>query len=118
MAFEQAGVAYLDAVNGIARPGADETYVVYRTEKNSPFVAEFLIFRDHTQANPIFLVSADGVNYTELAMNTVRYEDKNRSIWQELGIGEFVRNDRFCCTECPKVVNITIKKTYAVALGE
>lgn len=50
--------------------------------------------------------------------NTVRYEDKNRSIWQELGIGEFVRNDRFCCPECPKVVNITIKKTYAVALGE
>ena len=48
--------------------------------------------------------------------NTVRYEDKNREIWQNKGIGEFVRNDRFCCSENPKEVEITIKKTYKICL--
>lgn len=48
--------------------------------------------------------------------NTLRYEDKNRSLWQEKQIGEFVRNDRFCCADKPKFVEITIRKTYIVQL--
>lgn len=49
--------------------------------------------------------------------NTLRYEDKNRNLWQELGIGEFVRNDRFCCETKPDFVQITIRKTYQIALS-
>ena len=48
--------------------------------------------------------------------NTLRYEDKNRSLWQEMGYGDFVRNDRFCCKIKPEIVKITIRKTYEIAL--
>lgn len=48
--------------------------------------------------------------------NTLRYEDKTRQAWQELGIGEFVRNDRFKCKKKPNFVEITIRKTYKIAL--
>ena len=49
--------------------------------------------------------------------NTIRFEDKNRERWKEQGIGEFVRNDRFCCGNCfPSQVEIKIRKTYVIAL--
>jgi len=48
--------------------------------------------------------------------NTLRYEDKTRQSWQALEVGEFVRNDRFCCEKKPDVVEVTIRKTYKVAL--
>lgn len=48
--------------------------------------------------------------------NTLRYEDKNRELWQSAGYGEYVRNDRFCCLCKPESVTVKIKKTYEVAL--
>lgn len=48
--------------------------------------------------------------------NTTRYEDKNRAAWQDMGIGQFVRNDRFLCEKKPVSVQITIRKTYTIAL--
>lgn len=48
--------------------------------------------------------------------NTLRYEDRNRQAWQESGIGEYVRNDRFRCPSKPKQVTITIRKEYTVTL--
>ena len=48
--------------------------------------------------------------------STLRYEDKNRAAWQESSIGEFVRNDRFCCKQKPKKVKVTIRKTYEIEL--
>lgn len=49
--------------------------------------------------------------------NTLRFEDRNREQWQQMGIGEFVRNDRFCCGKRkPKKVKITIRKTYEISL--
>lgn len=49
--------------------------------------------------------------------NTLRYEDKNIALWKEMGFGEYVRNDRFCCGKAkPKTVTITIKKIYEVSL--
>lgn len=48
--------------------------------------------------------------------NTLRYEDKTRERWQKEEVGEFVRNDRFCCKKKPKKVEITIRKTYEVWL--
>ncbi len=48
--------------------------------------------------------------------NTLRYEDKNRKIWQEKEVGAFVRNDRFCCPVKPDKVEITIRKTYVISL--
>lgn len=48
--------------------------------------------------------------------NTLRYEDKNREMWKEAGIGEFIRNDRFVCAEKPNCVLITVRKTYEIAL--
>ena len=48
--------------------------------------------------------------------NTLRFEDRNRQKWQEMEVGEFVRNDRFCCAVKPSQVEITIRKTYIIAL--
>ena len=50
--------------------------------------------------------------------NTLRFEDKNRESWQEKGIGEFIRNDRFVCANRPGMVEVTIRKTYKIILGD
>ena len=49
--------------------------------------------------------------------NTLRYEDRNRQAWQEMGIGEFVRNDRFVFAEKPDHAIVRIKKEWVVALN-
>ena len=38
--------------------------------------------------------------------NTIRYEDRNREMWQEMGIGQFVRNDRFVLDNVPNSVPV------------
>lgn len=48
--------------------------------------------------------------------NTLRYEDRNRAMWQDMNIGEFVRNDRFILYKVPKFISIKIRKTYQIAL--
>jgi hypothetical protein len=48
--------------------------------------------------------------------NTLRYEDSNRSLWQQLGLGQFVRNDRFVFEQKPASVKIKIRKEYEVLL--
>ena len=48
--------------------------------------------------------------------NTLRYEDKNREIWKQKEIGEYVRNDRFACAVKPAEIEITIRKTYKIPL--
>ena len=49
--------------------------------------------------------------------NTLRYEDKNRTRWQEMEIGDFVRNDRFNCGDSfPSTIEVKIKKTYVIPL--
>lgn len=70
-AHEQSGIEYIDAANGIARKGDAEAYVVYKVAKASPFIAEFKLYRSHTEAKPAFLVSADGTNYTALSMEEI-----------------------------------------------
>lgn len=50
--------------------------------------------------------------------NTLRYEDLNRTLWQNMGIGHFIRNDRFLCKENPGCVAILIRKTYFVNLNK
>ena len=49
--------------------------------------------------------------------NTLRYEDRNKIAWQEMRIGEYVRNDRFVISEELTEVEIKIRKTYKIALG-
>ena len=48
--------------------------------------------------------------------NTLRFEDTNRKAWQDMGIGEFVRNDRFVLENVPSFVPVKIRKTYQIAL--
>jgi hypothetical protein len=48
--------------------------------------------------------------------NTLRFEDLNRELWKDAGIGEFIRNDRFCCYNKPEFVEIAIRKIYKIAL--
>ena len=51
--------------------------------------------------------------------NTLRYEDKTKNKWKDENIGEYVRNDRFNCGKRkPAYVEITIRKTYIIPLGE
>ena len=49
--------------------------------------------------------------------NTIRFEDSNRQYWNGLGIGEFVRNDRFCCKTKPNKVTVKIRKVYEITLN-
>lgn len=49
--------------------------------------------------------------------NTLRYEDKNREKLQNDNIGEYVRNDRFCCGDTkPATVVVKIRKEYIITL--
>lgn len=49
--------------------------------------------------------------------NTIRFEDINRNKWQEIGVGEYVRNDRFNCGHRkPEEVDIKIRKVYTIKL--
>ena len=48
--------------------------------------------------------------------NILRYEDRNRKAWQDCGIGEFVRNDRFVVSADLEEVEIKIRKTYKISL--
>ena len=48
--------------------------------------------------------------------NTLRYEDKNRELWKNMGIGNFIRNDRFILETIPEFVQITVRKTYNISL--
>ena len=48
--------------------------------------------------------------------NTLRYEDSNRALWQEMNIGEFIRNDRFLLVEKPEKIVVKIRKCYEIAL--
>jgi predicted GIY-YIG superfamily endonuclease len=48
--------------------------------------------------------------------NTLRFEDRNRELWKEMEIGEFVRNDRFVLCKVPNFVPVKIRKTYQIAL--
>lgn len=49
--------------------------------------------------------------------NTFRYEDRNREIWKNMGIGTFLRNDRFLLETVPPTVPVKIRKEYQVALN-
>ena len=49
--------------------------------------------------------------------NTHRFEEINIALWQELGIGEYIRNDRFVLCDLPNFVPIKIRKTYQIALA-
>lgn len=80
--------------------------------------------KEHTRnykKSPNYTMPADGTFvydwYLPLSKyNTYRYEDKNRQLWQEQGVGEFVRNDRFYCPTKPTSVEIKIRRTYQIAL--
>ena len=48
--------------------------------------------------------------------NTRRYEERAIQDWIASGIGEYVRNDRFCFKVKPKEISVTIRKTYTIAL--
>lgn len=80
--------------------------------------------QEHTRnykKSPNFTMPTDGQFeydwYLPLSKyNTLRYEDKNRTRWQEMEVGEFVRNDRFFCAVKPNFVQITIRKTYQISL--
>ena len=49
--------------------------------------------------------------------NTHRYEELNIDFWKEIGIGEYIRNDRFILNVIPDTVPVKIRKTYNVALN-
>lgn len=48
--------------------------------------------------------------------NTLRFEDRNREMWQEMGFGKFIRNDRFLLVNKPNFIPVKIRKTYQIPL--
>lgn len=81
--------------------------------------------KEHTRnykRSPNFTMPPDGAFvydwYLPLSKyNTLRFEDRTRAAWQAEGVGEFVRNDRFFCRRKPKIVKVTIRKTYQIELA-
>jgi hypothetical protein len=76
----------------------------------------------HYKKSPNFPMPPNGSFEYDFALplskyNTLRYEDRNRALWIEQNVGEFVRNDRFICEKKPNFVEIRIKKTYIVELS-
>lgn len=49
--------------------------------------------------------------------NTIRYEDRNRDWWRSLGLGTFVRNDRFVFPHAPNEMRVRIKKEWVVTFN-
>ena len=50
--------------------------------------------------------------------NTIRTEDKTKERFKNCGFGEYLDNDRFIFAEKPAEIEITIRKTYQIALGQ
>lgn len=81
--------------------------------------------KEHTRnykKSPNFTMPSDGTFVYDWWLplskyNTLRFEDKTREAWQAEGVGEFVRNDRFFCRQKPKIVKVTIRKTYQIELA-
>ena len=48
--------------------------------------------------------------------NTLRYEDRNKSRWQEELSADYLNNDRFIFAEKPQSVNVKIRKNYLIIL--
>jgi hypothetical protein len=48
--------------------------------------------------------------------NTLRYEDRNRETWKNMGLGTFLRNDRFLLETIPPTIPVKIRKEYQIAL--
>lgn len=80
--------------------------------------------KEHTRnykKSPVFTMPKDGKFIYDWSLklskyNTLRYEDKNRENWQRMGIGEFIRNDRFFCPVKPNFVQVAVRKTYQISL--
>ena len=81
--------------------------------------------KEHThnyKKSPLYTMPADSTFVYDWSIplskyNTLRYEDSNRELWKAANYGEFVRNDRFCCLRKPDFVEVTIRKTYRIALA-
>ena len=69
--YESKNVECFQAETGIVSKNYPDAYVVYRVEKNSPFIANFKLFTEATDGKPVFYVSQDGINYTEYEMNSI-----------------------------------------------
>lgn len=48
--------------------------------------------------------------------NTLRYEKKTKAELDKAEIGIHFSNDRYCCTEKPNKIVVTIKKSYEINL--
>lgn len=48
--------------------------------------------------------------------NTLRVEDRVKDLFKSAGFGEYLNNDRFVFAENPKEIEITVRKTYKIAL--
>lgn len=106
-------------------------YVGHYTDKNGNYILKVGTTNDlerrrkeHTRnyrKSPAYTMPNDSEFQYDFSLplskyNTLRFEDRTRQAWKEKEIGEFVRNDRFCCKRKPKKVEITIRKTYEIYL--
>lgn len=48
--------------------------------------------------------------------NVEKYEADNKEYWQDLGFGDYIKNDRFVFNELPPFVEIIIRKSYIIPL--
>lgn len=102
-------------------------YVGYYFDKNNNFVLKIgttnNLARRKREHNQKYLMR-EGCSFEYIwhlplsKYNTLRYEDKNKELWQQMGIGEYVRNDRFIMTTPLDCVQVQIRKTYTISLKE
>ena len=72
--------------NGFVSSDNPNAFVTLKVEKNSPFIAQFLIFTGETDGKPLFYVSSNAVDWTSFDM-TLNHEGNNFTYYTT-GIGE------------------------------
>lgn len=99
---------------------ADDKYILKIGTTDNPKRRAKEHTRNYAKAKNFTLKQGEEFTYDRLfplaKYNTLRYEDLNRDLLRERNVGEFIRNDRFLCEDKPDFIEITIKKTYLVAL--
>ena len=48
--------------------------------------------------------------------NTLKFEELNKQEWTKIGVGQYIKKDRYLCNEKPEFVTIKIKREYKIEL--
>ena len=48
--------------------------------------------------------------------NTLKFEELNKQEWTKIGVGQYIKKDRYLCNAKPEFVTVKIKREYKIKL--